>query len=71
MVPMPRPKRLHMADKVDQHGNVSALCFGAPRPIALRRASWTIRPDAVTCPACKQRMAAGLDASGADAGGGA
>lgn len=36
----------------DGSGNVSALCFKKPRPIDLKKAMWTTRDDAVTCPAC-------------------
>ena len=42
----------HMADKVNQRGGVSALCFTRPRAISLSRACWTLRPEAVTCKKC-------------------
>jgi hypothetical protein len=59
---MTRPKRktdpygdakfYHRAHLMDDRGNVSALCFKFPRAISGRRASWTIRDEAVTCPKC-------------------
>ncbi len=45
-------KKIHMGDKVNPAGGVSALCFVKPMPIDLRRATWTNRPEAVTCKAC-------------------
>ncbi len=49
-------KKYHMASKVAQHGGVSALCFVKPRSIDLGRASWTNRPEAVTCIKCLRAM---------------
>lgn len=52
---MPKPsltRRYHMAAKIRSDGHVSALCFDPPRAIDLRRACWTMRPEAVTCPRC-------------------
>ena len=46
-------KLIHMADKVAPDGRMSAKCFTSPRAISLSRATWTIRPDAVTCPKCR------------------
>lgn len=45
-------KKIHMGKLVDEHGNVSASCFDTARPINLTIASWTTRPQAVTCPKC-------------------
>ena len=45
-------KKYHMAGKMDARGHVSALCFSRPRAINLRQALWTLRKEAVTCPAC-------------------
>lgn len=53
-----RPKLYHRAAKIDQRGNVSALCFASPRPIDLARATWTNRDEAVTCPKCRALIAA-------------
>jgi hypothetical protein len=50
----PKVRKVHRADKVAENGGVSALCFKRPRAIDLSRASWTIRPEAVTCPRCKK-----------------
>ena len=45
-------KRIHLAEKIASGGRVSAACFDPPRAINLKRATWTIRPEAVTCPRC-------------------
>lgn len=48
------PTRLtHKAAQVDMNGRVSALCFMAVRPINMKRATWTLRDEAVTCPKCR------------------
>jgi hypothetical protein len=49
-------KLIHRANKVNNRGDASALCYLTPRPINLRVASWTIRDEAVTCPKCKALM---------------
>lgn len=62
------PRKYHMADKANQNGGVSALCFLRPRSINLTRACWTNRPEAVTCKKClillgkKEAMNLGLKA---------
>ena len=48
----PRAKTIHRGKHVDRDGNVSALCFVRKRPINLRKATWTLRDDAVTCKRC-------------------
>lgn len=48
----------HKAGKVSQRGDVSAICFPIPRAINLKKESWTIRDDAVTCPKCLKILAA-------------
>lgn len=45
-------KLYHRGAKIDQKGNVSALCYARPRAINLARESWTITDSAVTCPKC-------------------
>jgi hypothetical protein len=50
----PFEKTYHMAAKVNDKGDVSALCYTKPRAIDLRKQSWTVRPDAVTCPRCRR-----------------
>ena len=50
--PLPPTRMYHRGDKVDQQGRVSALCFKTPRPIDMRRASWTLADAFVTCPKC-------------------
>lgn len=47
-----RAKPVHRADKINNRGGVSALCFARPRAIDLGRATWTIRDEAVTCSKC-------------------
>jgi hypothetical protein len=51
-------KTIHMAALISPDGKVAALCAGtiAPRPINLRKASWTNREQAVTCPGCKAAL---------------
>lgn len=56
-MPYPNPKTYHRGDKINQHGGVSALCFAKPRAIDLRRALWTNRDEAVTCPKCRLILA--------------
>jgi hypothetical protein len=48
----PRPKIIHRGDKIRLDGAVSARCFASARAIDLKRATWTLRDDAVTCPKC-------------------
>jgi len=50
---MKHAKRVHRANFINDEGGVSALCSATPKPIDLRRATWTNRDDAVTCPRCK------------------
>lgn len=52
----PQPKLYHMADMITDQGDVSPLCASRPRKIDLRRASWTIRSEAVTCQRCKMLL---------------
>jgi hypothetical protein len=61
----PNPKIYHFAAKINERGDVSALCFAKPRPINLRVASWTNRRTAVTCPKCR-RILAGIAYTDAD-----
>lgn len=56
-------KVYHFATKVSASGDVSALCFKVPRAINLKRALWTNRAEAVTCPKCKLALAAGEEQS--------
>lgn len=56
---VPRKRAYHMAAlwALDGSGNVSALCYAKPHPIDMtKRQSWTIRPEAVTCPKCKKLL---------------
>lgn len=43
----------HRGDKIDQHGRVSALCFPTPRAIDMKRATWVMNDEGVTCPKCR------------------
>ena len=52
----PKPKLYHMGKWVTPEGDVSALCFDTPRAIDIKKASWTSRPQAVTCPKCKRLL---------------
>ena len=49
----PYQRIVHLAQGVRDDGAVSAACFKSPRAIDMRRASWVLRPEAVTCPKCK------------------
>lgn len=50
-------KVYHFVGKANARGEVSALCYLRPRAINLARGqSWTIRPDAVTCPRCRKLL---------------
>lgn len=51
-------KIYHLAAKMDQFGNASALCFEIPRRVNLKREIWTTQPKAVTCPKCKKLLEA-------------
>ena len=51
--PLPPTRMYHRGAQVDPKGRVSALCFAKPRPIDMRRASWTLADAFVTCPKCK------------------
>jgi hypothetical protein len=48
-------KPIHLAAKIRADGRVSAACFTKPRAICLGLASWTLRPEAVTCKKCLAR----------------
>lgn len=45
-------KTVHKAHLVSEKGDVSPLCAPEPRAIDLKRATWTIRWEAVTCKKC-------------------
>jgi hypothetical protein len=45
-------KPYHMAHLFSSGGDVSPLCAAKPRRLNLRRETWTIRWEAVTCPRC-------------------
>lgn len=53
----PKVRVYHMASKINENGDVSALCFARPRAINLSVATWTNRKDAVTCPKCIKALA--------------
>jgi hypothetical protein len=55
----PRVKPVHMAKLVSPEGDISPLCAKAPRAIDLRKATWTNRPEAVTCRRCKSLLKSG------------
>lgn len=47
-------KTVHLAGRVRGDGAISAACYRTPKPIDLAISTWTIRPDAVTCPKCRR-----------------
>ena len=52
----PPVRPIHMGKLVSPEGHVSPLCAKVPRPIDLEKATWTNRPEAVTCPRCKRLL---------------
>jgi hypothetical protein len=51
--PLPPTRIRHRADKIDHRGRVSALCFPVPRAIDMKRATWVMNDEGVTCEKCK------------------
>ena len=51
--PLPPTRMRHRGDKINPQGRVSALCFPKPRAIDMKRATWVMSDDAVTCPTCR------------------
>lgn len=48
-------KVYHIASKMNDAGEVSALCYKRPRAINLKRGqSWTLVPETATCPRCRK-----------------
>lgn len=51
-----RKRVFHKAKLISQTGDVSPVCADVvPRAINLKKASWTLRWEAVTCRACLRR----------------
>lgn len=48
----PKKKFYHFANKVNQFGDMSALCYKKLKKINLKTALWTIVWKQVTCPKC-------------------
>src|SRR5258708_724565 len=53
----PHEKVRHFAGKINEAGQVSALCFDPPKPIRLAVASWVLKAEHVTCKKCKKLIA--------------
>lgn len=51
------PRKYHFWAKVNQHGDVSALCYAKPRKIPAHE-QWTNRREAVTCRRCLKLLTA-------------
>lgn len=47
-------RTVHKAKKIRFDGAASALCFTKPRAIDMKRATWVMHDDAVTCKKCLQ-----------------
>jgi hypothetical protein len=45
-------KIYHRAGKINEKGQVSALCYAIPRPIIAKSHLWTLDNNAVTCKKC-------------------
>lgn len=56
--PLPPTRMYHRGAQIDHRGRVSALCFSPARAIDMKRATWTMRDEAVTCPKCRALIAA-------------
>lgn len=52
----PRQRPLHLAAHVRRDGGVSPIRASSPRAINLRRGTWTLRREAVTCKRCLKKM---------------
>ena len=50
--PLPPTRMRHRGNKINAQGRVSALCFPTPRAINMKRESWALTDDGVTCPKC-------------------
>jgi hypothetical protein len=47
-------KVYHIASKMNDEGEVSALCYKKPKAINLQRGqSWTLVPETATCSRCR------------------
>lgn len=54
-------RTVHLANKINNYGQASAICFDPPRAIDMSRATWVFAPEnyeAVTCPRCRKIMQA-------------
>jgi hypothetical protein len=49
-------KPIHMAKMMNDNGDVSPLCAKKPRKINLKKETWTIRAEAVTCSKCRKKL---------------
>lgn len=49
----PDAKPYHLAKLVDPNGRVSPLCATKPKALNLATDGWTLRPEAITCQACR------------------
>ncbi len=56
--PPPGQRIVHRAKLINERGGVSPLCARTPRAINLKRATWVLRDEAVTCPRCLSLMGA-------------
>jgi hypothetical protein len=54
--PYHEKKPIHKAAKMNDKGQVSALCAEKPRAISLKVATWTLRNEAVTCKKCLAKI---------------
>jgi len=54
-----KPKIVHRARLMNPSGGVSPACAKRPYTINLKRATWTNRDEAVTCPRCLKAMKGG------------
>ncbi len=48
-------KPIHLIKMVSPEGLVSPVCAEPPRALNLKRETWTLRLQAVTCEACRAK----------------
>jgi hypothetical protein len=51
-------KVIHLAKLVNPRGDISPLCAAHPRKLNLKRESWSLVDEFVTCPKCQALLSA-------------
>jgi hypothetical protein len=50
-----RVRIYHKAKLIDRKGRISPVCADPPKAINLKKETWTLRWEAVTCPKCLEK----------------